>query len=504
MKIEALDINKNPRKRRNHVFLEMTQSLCSRCLKLVDAKVLMQDNKIIMRKWCREHGFESALLHSDAQWYLNSMKYNRPGDIPLKFPTKVERGCPYDCGLCPDHEQHICLALIDLTDACNLACPTCFSDSNGSAYLTMDQIHSSIDGYIEQEGVGGVLQFSGGEPTLHPQIVEAVALAVSKPIEVVMINTNGVKIAEDEDFVKLLRDVSDYKLEIYSEFAGFTDDVFMKIRGAKVYDLKMRAIENLIKHEVPINLTCVVKRDVNEDQVGQIVEFGVKTKGIRGVNFQPAFFAGRYDHADPMNRVTNTEILDLIEDQTNGMFLKTDFLPLPCSYPSQIALTYAYIHRGKVKPIPRFVNLEPYMDEFTNTVFVDPRPIYKKAIEGLWSASTSFSSMKTLYDFSCVCGIPVKKDFYSLEGRAKIADENAFRIMLIQFQDKYSWDIKMTKKCCIGQALPDGRVIPFDAYNVLYRETHEVKYWANGNIPKPIPQPEPFALPMLPENEIAW
>lgn len=493
--MEPVEILANPRKRRKYVFLEMTQSLCSRCLRVIDAKILMEDGRILMRKWCPEHGFESALLHSDAQWYLNGQKYNRPGDIPLAFPTKVERGCPYDCGLCPDHEQHMCLALIDITDGCNLACPTCFSDSTGGAYLTLDQIRACLDGFIAQEGVGAVVQFSGGEPTLHPQIVEAVKLAVEMPTNVVMINTNGIKLAQDEDLVKRLKDVGDYKLEIYLQFDGFTDEVHTRIRGAKLYDIKMRAIETLTKHGLPINLVCVVERGVNEDQLGPIVEFGVKTRGIRGVSFQPKFFAGRYDHADPMDRVTNTEIMARLEEQTKGMFRKTDFLPLPCSHPSEIALTYAYINRGKVKPIPRFIDLEPYMDQFSNTIFMDTRPIYKKAIEGLWSAGSSFSSLKTLYDFSCVCGIPIKKDFFSQKGRTKIADENSFRIICIQFQDKYNWDMKVVKKCCVGYALPDGRVIPFDTYNVLYRETHEVRYWANGKVPAPIPKPAPFVLP---------
>jgi hypothetical protein len=162
----------------------------------------------------------------------------------------------------------------------------------------------------------------------------------------------------------------------------------------------------------------------------------------------------------------------LIEQQTEGLFKKTDFMPLPCSHPSQIALTYAYIKGKKVKPIPRFIDLKPYLEQFSNTIFIDPRPIYKEAIRGLWSAGSSFSSAKTLYDFACVCGLPIKKDFYSKQGRAKIADENAFRIILIQFQDKYNWDMKVAKKCCIGFAQPDGKVIPFDTYNVLYRQKY--------------------------------
>ena len=498
--VEQVDFLENPRKRRNYIYLEHTQSLCSKCLRVVDAKIIRtDDNQIVLRKWCREHGFESCLLHSDADWYIHAQKYNRPGDIPLKFPTQVERGCPYDCGVCPDHEQHMCLGLIDLTDACNLACPTCFADSKGTSYLSMDQIKAALDGFIEQEGVGAVVQFSGGEPTMHPDVIEAVKQAVERPTEVVMINTNGIKMAQDEDFVKRLVDVSDYKLEIYLQFDGFTDEVNKAIRGAKMADMKMKAIENMLKHGLPINLAAVIQRGINEDQIGKIVEFGIKTKGIRGVNFQPAFAAGRFDHImNPMDRVTNTEIMQALETQTDGMFRKTDFLPLPCSHPSQIALTYAYIKGKKVKPIPRFVNLDPYMDQFINTIYTDPRPIYKKAIEGLWSASSSFNSMKTLYDFSCVCGIPVKKDFYTTSGRQKIADENAFRIILIQFQDRFNWDMKVVKKCCIGFAMPDGRTIPFDAYNVLYRETHDVKHWQNGNIPSKIPMPAPYG--MVPTN----
>ena len=498
--VEQVDFLENPRKRRNYIYLEHTQSLCSKCLRVIDAKIIRtDDNQIVLRKWCREHGFESCLLHSDADWYIHAQKYNRPGDIPLKFPTQVERGCPYDCGVCPDHEQHMCLGLIDLTDACNLACPTCFADSKGTSYLSMDQIKAALDGFIEQEGVGAVVQFSGGEPTMHPDVIEAVKQAVERPTEVVMINTNGIKMAQDEDFVKRLVDVSDYKLEIYLQFDGFTDEVNKAIRGAKMADMKMKAIENMLKHGLPINLAAVIQRGINEDQIGKIVEFGIKTKGIRGVNFQPAFAAGRFDHImNPMDRVTNTEIMQALETQTDGMFRKTDFLPLPCSHPSQIALTYAYIKGKKVKPIPRFVNLDPYMDQFINTIYTDPRPIYKKAIEGLWSASSSFNSMKTLYDFSCVCGIPVKKDFYTTSGRQKIADENAFRIILIQFQDRFNWDMKVVKKCCIGFAMPDGRTIPFDAYNVLYRETHDVKHWQNGNIPSKIPMPAPYG--MVPTN----
>ena len=466
------------RQKKNYVFIESTQSLCSTCLQVISAKVIIENGKVYLRKWCPEHGFEICLTHSDADWYLKSQHYNRPGDIPIKYSTPVSRGCPHDCGLCPEHEQHTCLGIIDITDSCNLKCPICYADSGNGKFLSLKQISAAIDGYIANEGGGGVIQFSGGEPTIHPQLVEAVDAAIKREIDVVMINTNGIVFSHDEDLIKRLRDISNYKLEVYLQFDGFSDSIYRDLRGADLYSTKMQALENLIKHGVPVNLASTIKRNTNEADVGRLVEFGVETKGIRGIHFQPASFTGRYPEEDILDRVTNTEIMDLIEDQTGGMFRKTDFLPLPCSHPSQISLTYAYIRNKKVKPIPRFIDMEPYLDQFTNTIYSDPRPIYEKAMNGLWSAGSSFSSMKTLYDFSCVCGIPIKKDFFSNAGRSKIADENAFRIILIQFQDRFNWDMKIARKSCVGFVLPDGRTMPFDTYNVLYRNKLDVKHWA--------------------------
>jgi uncharacterized radical SAM superfamily Fe-S cluster-containing enzyme len=479
-------INSNPRKRHDHVFLESTRSMCNECLAIIDAKILVRDGRIILRKRCRVHGVQESLLHSSAEWYLHSLKFNRPGDIPVRHPTAVVNGCPYDCGYCPDHEQHTCLSLIDLTDACNAACPVCFANARGKSFLSMDQIRACIDGVLRQEGSSIVIQFSGGEPTLHPDLVEAVKLATSKPVDVVMINSNGLRFAEDEDLIRRLADAGGYNLEIYLQFDGFDDAVYRALRGAPLHAVKMRALENLLKHGLPVMLSCTVKRGVNEHAVGKIVEFGVATDGIRGVVFQPAFFSGRFNDHNPLDRVTGTEVMQCIESQTRGLFRTKDFVPLPCSFPSQIALTYAYVRGKKVTPIPRVVNIERYLDSLTNTILPDHRATVKNAIDSLWSAGASFSSLRVLMDFVKVVGLPIRREFASLDaqGWGDIADKNAFRISIIQFMDKYTFDMKVAKKSCIGQALPDGRIIPFDVYNILYRKDHDVGSWLERPTPE--------------------
>lgn len=470
---EKLDVHPSKRKVKDYTFLEMTRSLCPTCEATIDAKLLLRNDQIIMRKWCPEHGQSECLIHSDANWYFEAQKYHRPGDIPLSYSSNMERGCPHDCGICPDHEQHMCLGLIDITENCNLKCPTCFAASEFSGnHMSLEAIDNCLDRYIETEGPGGVIQLSGGEPTTHPQFLEAVKLALSKPYDMVMINTNGRILAKNKELVQSLADIANHRLEIYLQFDGLNARSYELLRGEDLLEEKLIALENCRAAGLPLNLVATIARGVNEDQIGALVEFGVQTTGVRGVNFQPVSLVGRYTDESPLERTTLTGVLHAIEDQTQGMFTVKDFLPLPCSHPSQIAMTYAYIKNKKVKPIPRYIDLKPYLDYFTNTVYPDPRPIFKTAVKGLWSAGTSMSSAKTLYDFSCVCGMPVKKDFFSYAGRSKIANEDAFRIVVLQFQDLWNWDMKVAKKSCVGFVQPDGRIIPFDTHNIFYRASN--------------------------------
>ncbi len=454
---------------RDYIFYEVTRSVCPECLKAVDAKVLIKDNRVILRKWCPDHGYSEALVSTDAKYYLNACKYNRPGRILEEHITKREKGCPWDCGICPDHEQHTCVGIIDITDKCSLQCPTCFADSGGNNFLTLEQINTMLDSFVKQEGDPTVLQISGGEPTEHPDIIEILKLATRKEFKLVMLNTNGLRFADDLHFVERLAVLKD-ALEIYLQFDSLDPKATVQLRGGDYVERKMQAIQNCMRFEIPMHLSCTVKKGVNDGEIGDLVRFGIEHDYIRGINFQPAFWSGRFDHpTDPMERTTLPDVIHAIEAQTGGMFRQSDFVPLPCSHPTCISMTYAWINKGKVKPIPRFVNVDRYLDYFTNEIFMDPMPAYKEALQSIFSLGTVMDSAKTLMDFSCICGNPFKKEFFSKEGRRRLRDQKLFRILIIQFEDKYTFDLKRVKKCCIGHILPDGRIVPFCSYNTLYR-----------------------------------
>lgn len=192
---------------RDEVFIEYTKSICPVCKVVVDAQVNIRNDKVYLRKRCREHGQFEALVYGDAQAYLDSARFNKPGTIPLTFQTEVVDGCPSDCGLCPEHKQHACLGIVEVNTGCNLDCPICFADSGHQPdgySITLAQCARMLDVFVASEGEAEVVMFSGGEPTIHKDILAMIDLAQTRPIRVVNLNTNGIRLASDKAFVTAL------------------------------------------------------------------------------------------------------------------------------------------------------------------------------------------------------------------------------------------------------------------------------------------------------------
>ncbi len=305
-----------PKKDADYVFYELTRSICPTCRRVIDGHVLIRDNKVYMRKRCPDHGRFEGLIYGDAQLYTNSSKFNKPGTIPLQFSTEVVEGCPHDCGLCPDHQQHACLGIIEVNSACDMACPLCFSEAGPGFNLTLEEVEDILDHFVATEGNPQVVQFSGGEPSIHTQIIPMMRAAQQRGIPNVMLNTNGKRIAGDDRF---LTELAELRPNIYFQFDGFDSETYRIIRGEPdILPKKLRALDRLAEIECTVILVPAIERGVNEHEIGKIVRFGLDHPAVKGINFQPAFHAGRHRPHDPMQRMTNPDIIKLIEEQTEG------------------------------------------------------------------------------------------------------------------------------------------------------------------------------------------
>ena len=241
---------------RDHTFLGMTQSLCPECLELVPAKIIERGGRVYFRKHCPTHGSREDFVCGDVHSF-DRLEFSVPGKVPRQVGvTATGKGCPYECGLCTEHEQHTCVGLVEITGSCNLSCPMCYASSGpGGQHLSFEDAIKSIDRLVEVEGRPEVLQLSGGEPTIHPEFLEILDYACGQPIDIVMINTNGIRFARDRDFLDAVARYRD-RLEIYLQFDGFRDETYESLRGEPLAETKRQAIEAF--GEVGLRTTLVL------------------------------------------------------------------------------------------------------------------------------------------------------------------------------------------------------------------------------------------------------
>ncbi len=447
---------------RPYVYYDYTRALCSKCLEIVDAKIIFQDDHVFMDKRCPTHGKEKVFISTDIAYYKKIRQFMKASEMPHRWNTQTERGCPFDCGLCPDHEQHSCLTVLEITDSCNLSCPICYANSEISddKHKSLDKIEFMLEQIILNEKQADIVQISGGEPTMHPQFFEILDLAKSKPIRHLMINSNGIKIAEDISFVEKL---STYKpaIEIYLQFDSLKPENLQKIRGKDLSAIRHKAIENLNEFNISTTLVSVVQKGINDDEIGEIIDFATQQKSVRGVVFQPVQQEGRTENYNPQkHRLTLSEVRQNIIEESD-IFGASDIIPVPC-HPDNLAMGFAFKGLGKITPLTKFIDPQILLEGKRNTFVLEQDDELKemalKVFSTHHSPSSAASSIRDL-----LCCLP------QIKIPQNIGYDNVFRVVIMEFMDRYNLDIRSVKKSCVHIAHEDGRIIPFDTYNLLYR-----------------------------------
>ncbi len=451
---------------RPYLFYELTNSICATCFRKVEAKVIFQDDQVFLHKYCPEHKHQRVLISTDVEYYKLARNYLKPGQMPLKFNTPIKYGCPYDCGLCPDHEQHSCLTLVEITDQCNLQCPICYAESgpHRQTWRSLEQVEFLLDCVVRNEGEPDIVQISGGEPTIHPEFFQILDAAKSRPIKHVMVNTNGIRIAQDEEFAKRL---SDYMpdFEIYLQFDSLRAEPIKELRGLDLREVHRRALDRLNRYNLSTTLVVTLKKGLNDEEIGEIVEFALQQPCVRGVTFQPIQSAGRVENFDPArDRLTLGEVRQQILKQCSWLS-PADMIPVPC-HPDCLAMAYALKINGQAVPLTSLIDPKVLLQHGSNTIVYEQDPAVKDHVFKLFSTShspqSSALSLKQL-----LCCLPL------VEVPDSIGYENVFRILIMQFLDPFNFDVRSVKKSCVHIVHPDGRIIPFDTFNMFYRDEKE-------------------------------
>ena len=456
------------RKTRPYLFYDTTASVCSHCLRRVEAKILIKDEKVFLEKWCPEHGWERTLIADDTDYYrLCREVYVKPPEMPERFNTAMRRGCPWDCGLCPDHMQHSCVSVVEITETCNLRCPVCYADSGPDTgrHLSLGEIEAMLDTVVANEGEADVVQISGGEPTLHPDFFAVLDAARARPIRHLMVNSNGLRIANEPGFAERL---AAYQpgLEVYLQFDSLHDDTLKALRGAELADSHRRALERLEAANVSTTLVMTVVRGVNDDQVGQVIRHALQWRCVRGVTLQPIQDAGRV--GAPLgtghDRLTVSGLRRAVAAQS-GVFSLEDVVPVPCN-PDTLAMAYALRKGDEITPLTRHLGPEVLLDGPRSTISFERDPALRDRLIRLFATNLAPEGQAACLS-DLLCCLP-RID------APELSYENVFRVLIVRFMDRHDLDLRALKKSCVHMARPEGTMIPFETWNLFYRNGLQV------------------------------
>ena len=486
-----------------------TQSLCPECRKVIPATIFEQDGKVMMEKECPDHGKVVDVYWSDKDMYLRAERFAYDGTGVENPAIPNATVCPNECGLCQLHLTHTCLAMVDLTNRCNLKCPICFANANAAGYVyepSFDEIVRMMQMMRDERPVPTTtVQFSGGEPTIYPKFIEVIAKAKEMGFPQIMVATNGIKFAKDPEFLKAA--VQAGMNTIYLQFDGLRDDIYKASRGVPLLDTKLKVVENVQKMERPPSIVLVptVVKNINDDQVGEILKYALKNRDvIRGINFQPVAFTGRIDQEErSQHRYTLPDLVKDLETQTEGQITREDFYPVPSVVPistliaalqeqSKVTFT-AHPHCGlatylfvkdenNVVPLTRFVEVEPLFKELYELSVKAERSKVKfpSKVKALNILKKHIIKEKVPDGLSTTKFLQMMGTMFSDSSKESVA-KFSWSMMFIggmHFQDNYNYDVERVKRCAIHYSTPDGRIIPFCAYNggPNYRTEIEKKF----------------------------
>jgi len=482
--------------------LRETFSVCPVCLKKIKAYVVEKDGKVVIQKECSEHGSFNDIYWARADLYHTAEKIKKPSAEPF------QDNCPYGGGVtnCPHHLSKTVMAVIDVTNECDLRCPICFANAAQPPDLyepTLENIYSMLKFLKKQEPPPLAVMFAGGEPTVRDDIVEIVKMAHDLEF-MILLATNGIRMSNDPEMVRELKKAG---LNIvYLQFDGLTDSPYQKLRGAKLLPNKLRLVELCREHDIEIILVPTLQGTINDNEVGDMIRFAAENVDIiRGIVFQPMSFTGRTaEYVSRKDRVCNSLLAQRIQEQTDGMIKEEDLFPVsvmdpplkvmntflekawPPFTPTPYCGLWNWIlvsKRGKhlFTPINRFLKFETFMSDLKAlNRLIEKQKIGRIGIylRLLFAAFRSLDWRKVQREAGLLNAVKTLVKIHTDPSYDSLGYIRR-RLLLIgcmAFMDPYTFDVERAHHCVIHYITPANRIIPFCVYNMFYRQQTEKQF----------------------------
>ena len=432
-----------------------TESVCPLCLQRLAAVHIREGNDIYLEKTCPVHGTFSTVVWRGMPDFTQWRRPKTPS-FPETPITQIEKGCPYDCGLCPEHRQHTCSVLLEITQRCDLHCPVCFADSeNGqNTDWSPEEVHTWLERLIALGGPFN-LQFSGGEPCMRDDLPQLIGIAKQLGFETIQVNSNGLRIARDSGYVSALKQAG--LSTVFLQFDGTKDEIYRKIRGRRLLAEKLAAIEQCEKNGIAVILVPTLIPGINTENIGEMILLGLNhMPTVRGIHFQPVSYFGRYPQSPSnSNRLTLPELMNAIERQTAGRMKVEHFTPPGCEN-----AVCSFHGNFVLMPEGRLLATGKYNAAACRC---DPIPAAKGAAQARAFVARNWSARVEKIIEVAPSNQPSFGEWDIFLARKRT---HMFCVSAMAFQDAWTLDLNRLRDCCIHVASRDGRLIPFCAYNL--------------------------------------
>ncbi|HAK59823.1 MAG TPA: hypothetical protein DCO77_05495 [Nitrospiraceae bacterium] len=460
----------------NETYLRSTLAFCDRCGKTELARLMAREEGMFMDRLCPVHGVESVKIAKSSAWYVERTGKPRTAhEIEDRAPSL--KGCPFDCGPCQWHTGGIHLPVFSITNDCNLNCPICFTYNRPDQkyYKSVEETKMIIGHIVKKSGGVQLINLTGGEPTLHPELFSILAACRSEGIGRITMNTNGIRIAEDERFAEQIKESG---IQLVLSLDTLDPEKSRIIHGKDITGLKKKCLDRLAALNIPTTILPVCIKGVNETDVVDIVHTYLRKLFVRSITIQNMTFTGKNgSRFHPREHITMDEIEELISAK-EGINAQ-DFSPLSSYHPLCYSAAYYIVSDERLISLTGLLGKEILSRMSEGCYYITPQQDlsagFRDGINRMWASGTDEETIAILKRFLADL-YPTDRQLTQAEQR-NLLEAWVKMVLVHPHMDRDNFDIDRVSSC--GDLVPDetGRMIPACSYNLLYRQK-DPRFWA--------------------------
>jgi 7,8-dihydro-6-hydroxymethylpterin dimethyltransferase len=461
---------------RDDTYFTTVRGMCRHCGQITPARVFFRHGAVWQHSLCPDCDSGPAKIADDQDWYMESVLRAHTDHSPIKGARVPSLGCPLDCGPCTWHATPCQLPVFSVTNVCNLDCPICFTYNRNDKpwHMSLEEARVTVDWIIRSSGPVDLLNITGGEPTLHPDLINLLKSCRRPEVGRLTMNTNGLRLAED---YTLCEELAELDVCVILSFNTLDPQASVRIHGRDIVAQKMQAIEHLTRADARMALLTVLIRGLNEDTPGRVLDLMRSNDRVLSLTVQTMTYTGQGGaHFGDRAHIPVDEAVKIVCEHSKGTLVPSDFISRPSAHPLCYAVSYLLKSDDDFIPFARFADPEKLRNVMSDSYLIRPEQgaeFFRELIDRAY-ASGNANHLAALRDLVERL-YPRDRALDSFE-RQRIAESRVRTVYIHSHMDEDTFDCSRAMMCPDLVPTEPGKWIPACTYNLLYRARDERFY----------------------------